>query len=748
MNNLLELKGKFFHSNREFFGFEISMNSRIEVTSNYLERLTTQLVEIKNFWNNTERPFKGILISVHYNKIVAKSNRICGLFKGKKSNSAIVGAKFNEEKNKHIITYYINCEDLDKSIKLLLIAKKILSENFQGSVNKKIFNNISKIINDYDYKDISVSLFKQVIADASYIDHFQIETPENKDLIKNIVTIYDVKKDAVKLFQELGIDILKTRILENNTIYLDDKQLEILLEKAPYLISMSTTDISTLSPSDINDNYKKETIKIPDPTIEPTIGVIDTLFNKNVYFSNWVEYHDMLSKDIPRSEYDYVHGTGVSSIIVDGPRLNPWLEDGCGRFKVRHFGVMTGSSFSSFSIIKQIKEIIAGNLDIKVWNISFGSNEEINDNFISAGAYALDKLQFENDIIFVIAGTNNKLKREIPRKKIGSPADSINSIVVNSVSKDGLSSSYSREGLVLSFFAKPDISYYGGDEKQYINVCEPLGKASVGGTSYACPWITRKLSYLIDILGFNREIAKALIIDSARGWTECPSPKDIALYGHGTVPIHINEIIQAKPDEIKFVVSDITEKWNTHVYNFPIPLDKQNKYPFIARATMCYVPLCNRAQGVDYTNTELNLHFGRMKDDKKIMDIKGDKQNNDDLFNEDKNYLLEDDARKQFRKWDNVKYIVENFAKRKIAKNSFNNKYWGMEIKTNSRLDPEDSKGIRFGIVVTLKEINGINRIDEFIYNCKNENYWLVNEIDVQNKITIHKKINEDINFE
>ena len=47
-------------------------------------------------------------------------------------------------------------------------------------------------------------------------------------------------------------------------------------------------------------------------------------------------------------------------------------------------------------------------------------------------------------------------------------------------------------------FAKPDVSYYGGSEEKYIQVCEPLGAASVAGTSYAAPWIARKLSYLID----------------------------------------------------------------------------------------------------------------------------------------------------------------------------------------------------------------------------------------------------------
>ncbi len=92
----------------------------------------------------------------------------------------------------------------------------------------------------------------------------------------------------------------------------------------------------------------------------------------------------MVSDDIPKNSNDYRHGTAVSSIIVDGAKLNPWLDDCCGRFRVRHFGVAVGAEFSSFSIIKQIKSIIVSNLDIKVWNISLGSNQKINDNFISA----------------------------------------------------------------------------------------------------------------------------------------------------------------------------------------------------------------------------------------------------------------------------------------------------------------------------------------------------------------------------
>ena len=752
MNKVLELKGKrFIQEQKRGNGGGASMNSQKIVTSGQLSRLQTRLNQIKEFWNSEKRPFEGVLISVYYNKVVAKSNRISGLFKGTSSNMAIVGAKFNEEKSKHIITYLLDIEDLDESIELLTKTIYVLNEKFQGSINKTTFddeivfgNKKKRIIGtvQFDYLPINKTAFRQVIADVSYIDDFEVEMA-TQQLKQSIITLYDTRTDMKKLFKNIGIDILTSRMLDNQTVFLDENQLKILFEKAPYLVSMATVDLADLSPSDFIQKYQQKVLYIPSPNIEPTIGVIDTLFDERVYFSEWVEYHDMVDENIPKKSDDYRHGTSVSSLIVDGHRLNPWLDDGCGRFRVRHFGVAVGAKFSSFTITKQIKAIVANNRDIKVWNISLGSNQEINDNFISAEASILDRIQYENDVIFVVAGTN---KPSDNIEKIGSPADSINSIVVNSVTKGGLSTKYARKGLALSFFAKPDISYYGGSEEQYIKVCEPLGEADVAGTSFAAPWIARKLSYLIDVVGLNREIAKAMIIDAARDWNEKPTPEEVALYGHGVVPIKMDDIVQTKEDEIKFLVSDISEKWNTYNYHFPIPL-KDDKYPYIARATMCYFPICDRTQGVDYTNTELNLHFGRIDNSNQIKDIKGDKQNQEETIGGGRNYLLEGEARKEFRKWDNVKYVAERQKSRMMPKISYNNKNWGMEIKTNNRLDPRDGVGIRFGVIVTLKEINGINRIDEFIRNCT-LNGWLVNKVDVQSRIDINKKINENIEFE
>lgn len=744
MNNVLELRGKrFVQAPKSGMAGGIAMNGKQVVKSSQLLMLISKLRQIKDFWQHEQRPFKGILISVYYNKIVAKSNRISGLFRGKDSNFCIVGAKFNKEKTKHIITYFLNIEDLDKSIELLSKATQVLNASFTKGIGKKQFDDNS-IMDSIPYKQYSISksMFKQVVADVSYIDGFEVEIAEQQ-LKQSIITLYDTHTDTRKLFEELGISILQSRILDNQTVFLDENQLKILYEKAPYLVSMATVDLSELSPEDFVEDYQQNALYMPSPTIEPTIGVIDTLFDERVYFGEWVDYHDMVDANIPRTANDYRHGTAVSSIIVDGARLNPWLDDGCGRFRVRHFGVAVGAKFSSFTITKQIREIIAANRDIKVWNISLGSNQEINDNFVSAESAILDQIQFENDVIFVVAGTNRPNDSVV---KIGSPADSINSMVVNAVTKSGLSTRYARRGLALSFFAKPDVSYYGGSAEQYIRVCEPLGEANVAGTSFAAPWIARKLSYLIDVLGLNREIAKAMIIDAARDWNEKPTPEEVALYGHGVVPIRIEDIVNTKDDEIKFMVSDISEKWNTYNYEFPIPL-KDDKYPYIARATMCYFPMCNRSQGVDYTNTELNLHFGRISDKGEIKDIKGDTQNENISLNTEKNYILEGEARERFRKWDNVKYVAERPKDRMRPKKSYKNKNWGMEIKTNNRLDPQDGVGIRFGVVVTIKEMNGVNRIDEFIRNCT-LNGWLVNELDVQTRVEFNQLVHEEIEFE
>ena len=169
MNNVLELKGKFTQESKNTNNPPRAvMNGKGKVTSDQLAKLQSKISQIKEFWIKENKPFEGILISVYYNKIAAKSNRISGLFKGKQSNFSIVGAKFNKEKSKHIITYFLEIKDLDRSIDLLFKTRNVLSSYFENSINESTFKDEKKI-NKIPFKQFSTSktAFKQVIADVS-----------------------------------------------------------------------------------------------------------------------------------------------------------------------------------------------------------------------------------------------------------------------------------------------------------------------------------------------------------------------------------------------------------------------------------------------------------------------------------------------------------------------------------------------------------------------------------------------------
>lgn len=747
MNDILQLKGSFEQKSSNGRPGAPKLPKGTSVDSDKLKRLCKDLVEMEKFWKK-ETVIKGALITVYYNKIAAKSNRVSGLltYKNKTANDTIVGAKFSEDndngRREHIITHYVSLEAVAESISLLKKTIKVIDTEFSGEINALEFNKKDnlKVLNLKKNYDIAMTTFQKIIVDAYFVKKFDIEKNSFDSKKSSIITIYETGNDTQKLLDKIGIKVFNDRILNDTTILLDENYLEVLMQKAPYLVSMATENITELAPSDFSKPLANDFYDIPSPTNEPIIGVIDTLFDNNVYFSEWVDFHNMVDPNIPIEPVDYVHGTAVSSIIVDGPRLNPTLQDNCNRFRVRHFGVSTNKAFSSFKIIRDIKQIVASNRDIHVWNLSLGSNEEVNQNFISAEGAILDQIQYENDVIFVIAGTN---KKEIEAtKKIGAPADSINSIVVNSVDSKKEPADYSREGIVLSFFAKPDVSYYGGTKDEKMTVCGPSGKYGVSGTSYAAPWISRKLSYLIDIIGLNKETAKALLIDSAIGWNGGSTSLSISKYkGYGVVPIKIEDIINTPNDEIKFVVSGISEKYDTFNYNFPVPIHK-GKYPFIAKATLSYFPKCSRNQGVDYTNTELDVYFGRLDDKGKLKSINNNKQSLEGIH-----YLKEENARKQFRKWDNVKHISEEIKPKSQGKKVYENNLWAMSIKTKERLNNNDGEGIRFGVVVTLKEINGVNRIEDFIQQCSLKG-WLVNRINVHNRIDIYQTASQTIELE
>lgn len=748
MNDILQLKGTFEQLPNEASGGGRTIPKNAPtITSEKVGALLDDLRGLKAYWAK-ESVLQNCLIDAYYRGVVAKSNRIQGFLCMVGSvNNSVVGARFTGsgvEKRKHVITYYVSRKVIDDSIRRVEQCLKLLDEKMSGSIDYDGFKDLPKDKEYFGRYGLSRTSFCHVIADTHHLEGFRV--PDNSPRAKNqsIITVYKTDDvELVDLMQQLGIAVQPGNVLNQTTLFLLPDQVSKLASKAPYLIAMETEDLADLSYDDIvQETSNSVGATIPAPNNEPVIGVIDTMFDETAYFSEWVEFKRMISDEIELETKDFSHGTAVSSIIVDGPAINPDLDDGCGRFRVRHFGVMKHGPYSSFSVMKSIQDIIDQNPDIRVWNLSLGSGREVNENFISPEAAILDRIQFEKDVIFVIAGTNKQGDDPAKEERIGSPADSINAIVVNSVTKAGNPASYTRTGRVLSFFNKPDVSSYGGDDGELIRVCTPF-EGFKSGTSYAAPWVTRKVAYLIEVLGLSREVAKALIVDAASGWENTGNNHTLApLIGHGIVPIRIEDVLKTDEDEIKFVISEASEDWNTFAYNLPVPVEN-GKHPFAAKATLCYFPCCSINQGVDYTNTELDFYVGRF-DGKNIKSINKNAQN---IKDGTKHYIYEEDARRAYRKWDNTKHISDINPEKVQAKTAFGSGMWGVSVKTTERLSKPYGKDLKFGVVVTLKDIDGTNRINEFMRMCRFQG-WLVNRIDIETRVDIYNKAQEIIDFD
>ena len=744
MNNVLQIKGQFEQrKNSNTFGPKnLPVNGEVKVS--HLENLKVQLEQILSFWSK-ETIINGALVSVHYTSIVAKSNRIEALLAHKrvKPNDTIKGSKFegDEDFQKHVFTHYVTLDTLRESIRRLSACINVLNYRYNGVISYDDIYLLNTKQAKYENEEIALSIFVQVIIDSYYVARFDIDRATGDIDNYSIVTIYKTGVKTTELMSKLGIKMIDAKMVDEITMRLSPNELKILQSKAPYLIAMQVRDLSEIT-LDIIDKCNNQIMQIPTPRNEPTIGVIDTLYNENVYFKEWVDYENMLDPELPIEDDDDFHGTAVSSLIVDGPAINPELDDGCGRFRVKHFGVAKKGRFSAFSILRSIRQAVSQNPDIKVWNLSLGSSMQIDRNFISPEAAELDKIQCEYDVIFIVAGTN-KPNGVHQNMRIGAPADSLNSLVVNAVDANGHAASYHRVGPVLSFFHKPDLSCFGGDGKDKIRVCTSTGEYFVSGTSFAAPWITRKMAYLIYHMRLSREVAKALLIDSAAGWNR----KDDMSHsiGYGIVPRRIEEIIQSPDDEIRFIMTGSSESYETYIYNIPVPTSME-KHPFFARATLCYFPNCSRNQGVDYTNTEMDIHFGRVTEDKsgkpQIKSINNNKQDDDGF-----NMLREASARKLYRKWDNIKHLSDEIKKASRPRRKYGVGNWGLSIKTKERLQTTRDRNTPFGVVVTLKEMNGVNRIDDFIKLCLVRGL-IVNRIDVESRVEVFNKAEEEISFE
>ena len=743
MNDLFRLKNKL---RRESFsnGFSsIALHGKEDLKVEHIRNILISLSEVADFYRENTL-LDGALVAIKYVGVVPKSRRVQAFFKvyrGKEPDSFIVGARIDGSASnlQHIITYHVSKDILQQ---LIENASKIL-ESFSRveSISKDA---VSAIANRgsafYQNTGLNSRYVAKFLVDCSNVQEVTIPQAKLEGDGPKLITIFQVGYKIGDLLKKLHIGSKFAEVWNDYSAVLDEEHVKLLKSEAGYFIAMAAihdreqlkVDMASMAPSPER--------AIPLPTNEPVIGVIDTFYDDHVYYHPWVLCDDQYIEMKPTKIEDKVHATEVCSILVDGPALNPSLDDHCGRFQVRLFPVALAGKNSWINIANSIEKIVSNNPEIHVWNLSLGSDFEVDENYISPMGSILDELQVKYpNILFVVAGTNIPQGKTGSKMRVGSPADSINSLVVNSVNFQGEPAIYSRMGPVLSFFRKPDISYYGGEPDAGINVMtSETCEREACGTSFAAPWIARKACYMMEVMGFSREETKALLIDSALSFEKTEA--NYKFLGYGVVPIAIEDVVQSKNDEIRFIIKDISEAYYTCTYNLPIPtLD--DTFPFKARIVMASTLKCDRNKGVDYTCEELGLSFGRMKKGK-IVTINGDKQEESDVC------TTEETARSLFRKWDNIKVVNELVQKRRVpVKVLDEDGLWGLRITSKLRNDTHSpQRNTNFAVVVTMKEIYGQNRSNKFESLCISRG-WIVERINIEAKLEMYNLASAELEW-
>src|SRR5262249_51924419 len=127
-----------------------------------------------------------------------------------------------------------------------------------------------------------------------------------------------------------------------------------------------------------------------------------------------------------------------------------------------------------------LEEVVKKHPEVKVWNLSLGTSDTCVDGLFSDLGIALDDLQDQYGVLFVLSAGNFTAPplRGWPPEDLGetdricSPADTVRGITVgalahvdrpNSRVRAGEPSPFSRRGPGPVFVPKPELSHFGGN---------------------------------------------------------------------------------------------------------------------------------------------------------------------------------------------------------------------------------------------------------------------------------------------
>ncbi|MEH6955119.1 S8 family peptidase [Neobacillus drentensis] len=401
-----------------------------------------------------------------------------------------------------------------------------------------------------------------------------------------------------------------------------------------------------------DDFFSDNTLRFSQPKDDkeyPIIGVLDSGIASEYPLDAWTL--ERRHSNYPSHIIHPGHGSFVAGIINFGDMLEEKDYTGVKGFKFFDAAVFPDKRYESISeaeLVDNIRDAVESNAnEIKIWNLSLGTNVEIKNADFSEFGIALDNIQDEYDVLIIKSASNcSNFIDGKPVGRIANGADSVRSLTIGSIahSKETLDiadinhrSPFSRIGPGPANIIKPDLVHYGGNAGVEHGRAIPNGVTSLNingglkkaiGTSFSTPRVTAIAADLNHKLkeDFDPVLLKALLIHSAKYPVEVDLPinEKINQLGFG-IPSKADEILFNNQHEITLVLRDTLNKGEfIEILDFPFPTSLVNEEGYFYGQiflTLVNTPILAEGQGPEYCQSNLEVYFGTY-DEKKERDTR------------------------------------------------------------------------------------------------------------------------------
>lgn len=613
---------------------------------------------------------KNPLLFMEFSESFVKSRNLTGMNSKPRSSksasmsrSAIAGRledgfgfykKFEYNKNLPVVEKFVLREEsLAKSLRYSFIETTKIS--LIGSVGKNCFlfpveseSELSRICSILRY-----SRNKSLAASLSHLESIGGFYPNEKlELSEKFIrsAVFDdgkIKKIRLKCFPfpdaeskvaefliNLGAFFIKPFPLKNDSLFVEG----VLPDYKPKITALINhsyiTEISEPEILRIKEHYLRHEDISPDCVMErdtdssyPKVGIIDSGVAENSLLKRWETGRELF---VDPELIDSSHGT-----FVTGRALSSG--ESFGGTEYLDVTVMPGRKGTPPDLMR-LAEILNALVPkyadtIKIWNLSLGTDITA-DNSISLFAYTLDRLQQENDVLFVLpTGNFDPLRSDGPQSDdtITIPAESLLSLTVGSVSHIDTNltplhspSLFSRKGRGAFSSVKPELVHYGGTHEKRFGRYLVRGVFSIGkrneiaedtGTSHASPVVAAMAARIYGLLGKAASIdsVKAIMIHRAQG-----TGGDISYTGWG-LPESPDEVAYTEKSSISIIHTGIYKSGSfieTPPVTLPFEMFKDGRLTGKVRITLSYRPPISISFAGYYTCINLKVSLGYMRNGK------------------------------------------------------------------------------------------------------------------------------------